>query len=172
MNVKEAIEKRQSVRSYKDKNIPEKVLNEVLDAARLAPSGNNAQPSRFYVVKTEEDKKKLKENDIFHQDFVYEAPAIIVCCSDPTAYPKNKDGWDSEDETRAVRDISIASSFLVLRATELGLGTCYIGWVKKEEIKKVLGIPEKYVVPYVIPIGYPDEEPDERGRKPLEEIIL
>jgi len=135
------------------------MIEDVLEAARLAPSGNNKQPWKFMIIK---DTKKL--DGLFYQDFVLKAPVIIVCAADPTVYQK-VEGWDSEDDVRAIRDLSIATSQMVLQATELGLGTCYIGWVKKDKIKEVLGIEKKYLVPYVITLGYPDEEPDARPRK-------
>jgi nitroreductase len=97
---------------------------------------------------------------------------IIVCCADPDAYTQPVEGWDDPNETRALRDLSIASSYLVLRATDLGLGTCYCGWIKKEEIKKVLNLPKGYVVPYVITLVYPDENPAPRPRKGIDEIVL
>ena len=156
MDVKEAIEKRHSVRAYSSKEVPVELVNELLEAAKSAPSGNNAQPWHFVVVKSEEQKKLLRESEIFMQDFVYSAPVIIVCCANPSAFTKNVSGFDDDNKTRAVRDLSISSAFLVLRATELGLGTCYVGWVKKDKIKQVLKLKKDYIIPYVITLGYPD----------------
>jgi len=174
MSVKTIIAERRSTRKYQDKEIPANLIKEVVDAARLAPSGNNAQPSRFFIVKDEKIKKKLKEEKVFKQDFVYKAPVIIVCCGDTESYPKEKlePGFDDPFRIRAVRDVSIAAQNLVLRATELGLGTCYIGWRHKGRIKKALGIPKNYVVPFVITLGYPAESPEARPRKSLKEILF
>ena len=118
---------RRSIRKYKKDPVPQEMIDDILEAARLAPSGNNKQPWKFMIVK---DTKKL--DGLFYQDFVLEAPVIIVCACDPTVYQK-VEGWDSENDVRAIRDLSIATSQMVLQATELGLGTCYVGWVKKEE---------------------------------------
>ena len=172
MDVKKAIEERRSIREYEDKEISDSLISKVIDAARLAPSGNNAQPSTYYVIRDAETKSKLKENNVFSQDFVYTAPAIIVCCTNPTIYTKHVIERDSPDNIRAIRDISIASSFLVLRATELGLGTCYVGWLKEDKIKEILGIPEHNILPYVITMGYPAEKPKPRPRKDIHEILL
>ena len=174
MDVKKAIQKRQSIRKFKDTIISDKLIKEVLDAARMAPSGNNAQPSRFIIVRDKKTKAKLKENDIFVQQEMYKAPVIIVCCGDPDTYPRGKfvkDYDDPEFNRRALRDLSIASGYLVLRAKELGLGTCFVGWIKKEKIKEILGIPKRFVVPYIIVMGYPAEKPAPRGRKKLKEIL-
>lgn len=172
MDVKKAIESRRSIRRYKDKPVPDDLVNEVIDAACLAPSGNNTQPSRYLIVKDDGTKKRLRDNEVIRDEWVYDAPVIIVCCTDPTSYTKFVKGWDNPNEIRAIRDLSIASSYLVLRATELGLGTCYCGWLKKDKIKEVLGIPQHFIVPYVITLGYPAETPNARPRKGIEEILL
>ena len=171
MDVKEAISKRRSIRKYQRKEVPLDLIKEMIDAARLAPSGSNAQPCRYYLVKDNETKEKLRENRIFEQDFVYQAPALIVCCSDVRAYSQGIKGWSEENETRALRDLSIASAFLVLRATELGLATCYVGWMKKDKIKDVLDIPRHYLVPFVIAVGYAGEQPKPLPRKSIDEVL-
>ncbi|MFA6410048.1 MAG: nitroreductase family protein [Candidatus Buchananbacteria bacterium] len=172
MDVKNAIKKRRSIRKYKNKQIPNALIKKVIDAARLAPSGNNTQPCTYYVVKDEKIKSKLKKYKVFAQDFVYTAPVIIVCCADPIEYKKHVKGWDLPNKDRALRDVSIASSFLVLAATELGLGTCYIGWLKAKKIKEILQIPKQNLVPYVITVGYPDEKPKPTSRKSLDKILF
>lgn len=173
MSVKTIIAERRSIRKYQDKEIPTNLIKEVINAARLAPSGNNAQPARYFIVKDKKIKQKLKENKVFKQEFVYQSSVIIVCCGDPESYPKEKlePGFDDPFRIRVVRDVSIAAQNLVLRATELGLGTCYIGWRHKGRIKKALGIPKNYVVPFVITLGYPAESPEARPRKSLKEIL-
>lgn len=174
MSVKSVIAKRRSIRKYQRKKVSDSLIMELIEAARLAPSGNNAQPARYAIVKDEDIKAKLKEANIFHQDFVYEAPVIIVCCGDPKAYPRQKvkSGLDDSFESRAGRDVAIAAQTLVLRATELGLGSCYIGWMDKNKVRKVLDIPKGYVIPFAVTLGYPDEKPEARPRKSVKELIL
>ena len=172
MDVKEAISKRRSIRKYQRKEVPLDLIRELIDAARLAPSGSNAQPCRYYLVKDNETREKLKGNQIFEQDFVYQAPVLIVCCSDLQSYRQGIKGWSEENENRALRDLSIASAFLVLRATELGLATCYVGWMKKDRIKDVLDIPRNYIVPFVIAVGYANEQPKPLPRKSIDEVLL
>lgn len=172
MDVKDAISKRRSIRKYQRKEVSPDLIRELIDAARLAPSGSNSQPCRYYLVKDNETREKLRESQIFEQDFVYRAPALIVCCSDIQSYSQGIKGWSEENENRALRDLSIASAFLVLRATELGLATCYVGWMKKDKIKDVLDIPRHYIVPFVIAVGYANEQPEPLPRKSVEEIFL
>ena len=170
MDVIEAIRKRTSVRKYKDKKIPEDMLMELIEAARLAPSGNNTQPWKFKIISDPDEIELLKDNDIFKQDFVYTAPALILCCADPSKYPSHE--LDDSNNMRAIRDLGIASQNLVLRATELGLGICYVGWMNKPKVKELLKIPKEYIAPYVITVGYPAEDPVERKKKDIKEILL
>ncbi len=174
MNVKEAIEKRRSIRKYDDKEVTEEVLRELIDAARLAPSGNNAQPWYFKIVTSAEDKKKLKDSNMYPQDFVYTAPVLIICCADPSVYPAGEfiKGMDHPNQVRAIRDLSLACENLVLRAVELGLGTCYIGWMDKEKVKDLLDIPKDYIVPYTITVGYPAGGAGEPKKKSADDILL
>lgn len=112
MSLRKIIEKRKSVREYKGKGLPEELIKEIIDAARLAPSTCNTQPTRYFLVKDKEIKNKLKEVEIFKQDFVYKAPVIIVCCGDPEAYPhsgKLEPGYDEPYEVRVIKDIAIAA---------------------------------------------------------------
>ena len=171
MDVSEAIEKRMSVRKFSNQEVSDELIKDIITYAGKAPSGNNAQPSRYVIVKDDKTKAELKENNIFPQDFVYTAPVLIVCCGDPKVYVK-KSGLDESNENRALRDLSIASAFLVLRATELVLVTCYIGWQDKDKIKHVLNIPKDFVCPYTITLGYPAEKPEKRPRKNMDEILL
>ncbi|MFH0869872.1 MAG: nitroreductase family protein [archaeon] len=174
MDVKKAILETRSVRKYKPGKVSEELLMELIDAARLAPSGNNAQPWKFRIMANEADKKLLKDNKIFKQGFVYDAPAVILCCADPGAYPAEKfdAGTDDPNILRAVRDLSFAAQNLVLRATELGLGTCYIGSMDKQKIKELLGLPERYVDPYFIAVGYAADKPSKKNRKMMDEILV
>jgi len=148
MDVIDAIKKRKSTREYSGKEVPDDVIKDIVEAGKMAPSGNNKQPWRFSSVKAKEMDPKF-----FMQDFVTTASHLIICAADPTVFSP-VEGWDDKNELRAVRDLSIASGFLVLRATELGLATCYIGWCKKKELKTFLELPDEWVMPYVIAVGY------------------
>lgn len=178
MSVKTIIIKRRSIRKYQDKKIPNILIRELINAARLAPSAYNAQPSKFFVIKDEAIKQKLKQNNIFKQDFVYEAPIIIVCCTDKNVFPEERfepvysNSHEIGGELGAVRDLSIAAQNLVLRATELTLGTCYIGLVNRARIKELLDIPKNYIVPFVITVGYPAEKPKPTPRNEFKKLLL
>ncbi len=169
MNVNEAINKRKSIRKYQDREISAETASELLNAARKAPSAKNVQSHRYFVVKNKDIKEKLVNNKVFKQDYVYNAPLIIVCCADPSQYPKSVD-VDETPEHYAYIDLSVAASFLILRATELGLGGVFVAWIYRDKLRKALNIPENYIIPFVLPIGYPAEDPPSKPRKSLNEI--
>lgn len=166
MSILKIIQKRRSIRRYKKEPISEEVLQRVLEAARLAPSGKNFQPWKFIIVQDEELKKKLAVASA-EQHFMAEAPVIIVAC-----------GFPEDSYSRLGRymkswpvDVTIALEHLILQATEEGLGTCWIGSFEEEEVKSILNVPEEVRVLALTPLGFPNEEPPYRGRKRLDEII-
>jgi len=168
MDVKKAIAKRKSIRRFKEKEVPDKIIKEVIDSARRAPSSHNLQPWHFIVVK-KENLLKFKGQGVFFQKGMNEAPVVIVCCTNKEAFSSHS--IKEQEDSMSLINLSIASAFLVLRATELGLGTCFVAWFDKEKIKKILNIPKDIIIPYTIVIGYPNENPEPRGRKELNEIM-
>lgn len=171
MNVKEAIDLRKSVRKWQDKSVPKEIITELIDAARKAPSAKNTQSHKYYIIQKSEIDGVLKEKGVFKRPFVYDAPLIIVCAADPKEYPASTD-VDESPEHYAYIDLSIAASFMMLRATELGLGSVFVAWIYRDKLKEALNIPKDYIVPFVIPVGYPDEIPAGRPRKSIEEILI
>jgi nitroreductase len=166
MSVLEVIQKRRSLRKYKGDSIPEDVLQRVLEAVRLAPSGKNYQPWKFIIVQDKELKEKLAQASA-EQFFMAEAPIIIVGCGFPddsySSMGRYMKSWPV--------DVTIALEHLILQAAEEGLGTCWIGSFEETEVKSILNIPENVRVLALTPLGYPDETPPYRGRKRLDEIV-
>ncbi len=165
MDVFSAISGRYSVRGYKETEVEEEKLRKVLEAARLSPSASNRQDWKFVVVKDQDAKKKLARA-AFNQSFIAEAPIVIVACG---TSPKLM--MDCGQPTHTV-DVSIAVAYLILEAYELGLGTCWIGAFKEDEVKRILGVPKDVRVVAMTPLGYPDEPPSPKSRKRLEEIAV
>jgi len=163
MDVIEAIKARRSIRAYLPEQIKDEELNLILEAARLAPSASNYQPWKFIVVRDKEMKRKMAEA-CCSQDFVGEADTIIVGLG--LRSHKFRNGYPSN----AV-DVTIAFEHMVLEATELGIGTCWIAAFEPGKVKKLLDIPEEIEVASVITFGYPAETPPPRERKPLSEIV-
>jgi nitroreductase len=163
MDVFEAIKGRRSFRAYNSKGIEEDKLKRVLDAGRLAPSASNMQDWKFIVVKDESTRKRLVQA-AGGQQFVGTAPVILVGCG--TAQKEMTCG-----QLTYPIDVSIALSFMLLEAQELGLGTCWLGHFHEDEVKQVLNIPEQIRVVAMTPLGYPSEEPIARPRKELSEFV-
>ncbi|MFQ6095813.1 MAG: nitroreductase family protein [Candidatus Bathyarchaeia archaeon] len=168
MDFYEVIRTRRSIRSYRPDPVPEEVLNRVLDAARIAPSGSNRQPWKFIIVKDETVKRRLIPA-CGNQSFIAEAPVVIVACGHNINY--NRGGYMGD--MSVLVDVSIAFTHLILAARAEGLGTCWIGAFNNEEVKKILGIPNDVNVVGITPLGYPkDEKFREPGsRKSLDGIV-
>ncbi|KKM10055.1 hypothetical protein SY88_15530 [Clostridiales bacterium PH28_bin88] len=202
MDLKEVIVARRSIRMFKPDPISEVVIIELLEAARLAPSGTNRQPSRFFVVKDAAARQKLQEA-AFGQRHVGEAPVVMVCCADMRTYTADatkhrltqllKEG-DPEEEQKvslperikdpdysgdpkhfkpqAMLNVAIAIEHLVLMATSLGLGTCWVQRFQPKKVVETLNLPDHLVVVALVPLGYPARYPKPRPRLALEEIYL
>jgi len=152
----EVIETRRSIRKYKNTPISKEKINKILEAARIAPSAGHRQPWHFIVVENKETIKKLAK-----REWAAEAPVMIVGLADQEASPR----W-------CINDLGIAFEHIVLAATDLGLGTCWMGQSKREElVKSLLDIPDKFRVIALTPLGVSDETPDSKDRKSLDDIV-
>ncbi len=204
MNLLDAIKERRSIRKYKNDAVSNELIIEMLEAARLAPSGSNSQPWRFIVVK---DKKVKK--DIYQlcdgQRFIEEAPVNIVCFADinrfsaeamkqkwdelvesgiaPTLSSEfTKQKWEQMAPTQYRRDkavrMAISNTFIaiehiLLMATALGLGTCWVGAGDNAKFNQLFQLPDNIVSVAVLTIGYPAGQiPPPRPRISMKELLL
>lgn len=168
MEVFEAIKKRRSIRSYdSSKPVTEEQIEKILEAGRLAPSAHNLQDWYFVVVKSPEVKEKMVEAAM-GQDFVGEASIVIVVCADLRLADKHSTRHG--EDFYMIQDTAIAATMMILEATELGLGTCWIGAFDEEKIKEVLGLEDYFRPMALFPVGYPAESPSPKPRRNLEEI--
>lgn len=146
---------RRSIREFKDQAVEKDKLEKMVETARYAPTANNVQPWQFVVV-TEDDKITTLENYI---DQGKEFPACIAVFA--------------EDTDHHLEDGSNATTYLMLAARELGLGTCWIGSYGKpytSDVKELLNVPENYRLISMVTVGYPDENPHP-DKKELDEVI-
>jgi nitroreductase len=166
MDVYEAIKSRFSIRKYKPDDIPQEILESILEAVRLAPSGKNGQPWKFIVIRDSELKQKLVPA-CKGQKFVGEAPVVVCACGfEDTCDQKMGGYWKSYPV-----DIGIAFAHLSLTAVAEGLGTCWVGSFLEEEVRKLLGVPPEVKIVALMTLGYPALVPSPMPRKPMEEII-
>lgn len=157
MEVREAISTRRSIRRWKGKPLDRSTLEELLEAARLAPSGMNGQKYEIIVV-TDRERLSALVPICAGQSHVGEAGAFLFIINDPSAKWKHVDP-------------AIAMDHITLRAREMGLGTCWIGAFDEARMREFLGIPPEKVAVIGMTVGYPEEEPAARPRRSMEELV-
>ena len=163
MTVMQAIEARRSIRQYTDAPVTDEELLAVLEAGRLAPSARNLQSWHFTAVRDAALRSALCEA-CNGQQMVGQAPVALVIWSD-------SERMMGCGQSAATVDCSIALSFMLLRAAELGLGSCWLGAFDANAVKKLLALPDEAVVVAVSPLGHPDEAPAARPRKAPGEVF-
>jgi nitroreductase len=167
LDVFEAIKGRRSIRTFKDQEVSAELVEELVEAARWAPSAGNLQPWEFIIIRKPEVKRKLVEA-ARGQSFLEEAPVLIVVCASEN---RSAQGYGARGRTLyCLQDTGAAIQNLHLAAYALGLGTCWVGAFLEDETKEVLKLPDGIRPVAIIPVGYPDEAPTPRRRRPLSEI--
>ena len=172
----EVIARRVSCRAYRHDPVPQEHMMQVLEAARLAPSACNKQPWRFAVVRDADLRRRIVEEGFLpgiRMDWALDAPVHVVIGMQ-TSFVTHRLGASISGVEYPWVDIGIAGEHLVLAATELGLGTCWIGWIKPRIVAGIVGWPRSVKPVAVITVGYPREPqvnalPASR-RKALDEI--
>ena len=156
------VNSRYSCRSYKSEPVPDEHIHKILEAARLAPSACNKQPWRFGVVTSDNLRKELLSNGLImgiNMDWAKNAPVLIVL-----GIKRSKLTHVLAPVISGINypllDIGITGEHLVLQATELGLGTCWIGWIKQKKIRKLLNWPKNIFPVSIIAVGWPESTTD------------
>jgi nitroreductase len=164
MEFTEVIKNRYSVRAYKSIPVEDGKLNQILEAARLAPTACNMQPFQFIVVHTKGKEENLKR--IYRGSWFAKAPIVICACV------LESHGWRRADgKSYAAIDLAIAVDHLVLAAANLGLGTCWVGAFDVKATREILKLPPDVEPLIFIPLGYPDDKPGVKHRKSIEELV-
>ena len=164
MEFSELITRRGSIRGYKSDHVEHEKLLAVLEAARMAPTAHNNQPFRLIVIHTEGREDELSR--IYGRPWFVQAPIVIGFIGIPA------EGWVRQDGKNYFEvDVAIAIDHLILAAHNLGLGTCIIGAFNPLAAYEILGLPEDVVPIAFTPLGYPDKEPREKTRRPLNELV-
>ncbi|MDF2987605.1 MAG: nitroreductase [Eubacterium sp.] len=199
MEFDKVIKTRRSVRKYKADEIPEQYISEILEAARLAPSGLNLQPWRYAVLK---DKNIINNvAKIIQSSVAASAPVLIVCCADTKVFESTGErvrelyeaGAFSVEEVQkfASNDLiansmnefmlrasmafnaAISIEHIALKATDLGLGSCWLQPMQfdREKIREIINLDSRYDILCFMTIGYADEQTEVRPRLPLNELL-
>jgi nitroreductase len=154
------IKKRRSVREYAEKEIEKEKLDIILESARLAPSASNSQDWFFYVVKNREIKEKIASSEpMLVNQFLHKAPVLIVACERSFGVVRAATGavlkvTGTRDRGWGEVDVTIALEHMVLTATELDIGSCWIGLFDGRRISRILDIPEDHNIVALLALGY------------------
>jgi nitroreductase len=197
MEFSDVLTSRRSIRKFRQGDISEETIRQLLDAARLAPSGSNIQPARFIVAQSQKAREDIGRFTPYK--FIVQASVIFVCCADLTAIETrdlhvgelleagafegvevNFEGfapYSVMSGAQAVRaylsmNVAIAVEHIVLKAVDLGLGSCWIGRFERDQLSAHLKLDE-YIYPVaLLPVGYPDQSPKARPRMDLDKMIM
>jgi nitroreductase len=201
MELLKVITDRRSIRRFKQDAVPDEMLREMLNAARLAPSAENCQPWRFVVIKSPSCKEQLAK--VVLQPFATQAPLIIVVCADkhamskeylnqraeelfkarsffvqpagkfdPNDYANKRPAGPEMDQSYLQLNVAIAVEHLVLRAVDLGLGTCWVMQFEHKKVKDILSLEDRYEPFVLLPVGFPAQTPKPRPRLTLKDILI
>ena len=168
LDVTECIKQRRSIRTFLPTPVPRDIVDKLLQSAILAPSAGNWQSWRFYVVVNGALRHDLVKA-ASDQDFIAEAPQVIVVCAEP-GRAENTYG-DRARELYCLQDTAAAIENLMLAAHAHGLGTCWVGDFDEAAVKQILHIDEAFRPVALVPLGYPNEIPNPRWRRPLNEVV-
>lgn len=198
MELSDAIASRRSIRKFKDQGISEETIRELLEAARLAPSGSNIQPSRFVIVQSPAAKEAI--GGCTPYKFITKAAVIFVCCADLGAQDSRNrrimelvnegafEGIDIDMNDPAATttsvvgeaaikaslsmNVAIAVEHIALKAVDLGLGSCWLGRFDRDKVKTYLDLEDHILPVMLLPVGYPDQSPKPRPRFELDKLII
>ena len=195
MDFLEVIRTRRSIRSFKDTPVPGELINQMIEAGRLAPSRANSQPWRFITITDAAIKQQLHQA-VYHQRVVLDAPLLIAVLGivDPRGTVPERtfelvqqgaisedvknfadhvlDNWNPGDlKADAALNSAIAATHIALAAHALGLGCCWVKLCIDDEVLKILYVPDGYYNAGILAIGYPDEQPSARPRLPASELV-
>ena len=197
MELSDVIASRRSIRKFRQEDISADTVRLLLNAARLAPSGSNLQPARFIVVQSPAAKEALGRFTPYK--FIVKASVIFVCCADLTAMTTRDqrvgelfqegvfEGVDIDMNNASITgpimdaeavkaylamNVAIAIEHIVLKAVDLGLGSCWLGRFDREKLKEYLALDESIYPIVLLPVGHPDQSPKARPRFALDKFVL
>ena len=169
MNSRSLFERRYSCRSYDSTPLERETVEAVLETARWAPSGGNLQPWRFVVVLDSERRRALA-GAAYGQAFLARAPVVVTVCVVPEESARHY--GPRGRELYCIQDTAAAAQNILLAATELGLGSCWVGAFDEAAVARVLELPANWRSVALLALGRPTEKEPRRTRRPLSEITL
>jgi nitroreductase len=164
MEFSDLIRYRCSVRAYKSDPVEEEKLQRILEAANLAPTAANRQSFQLIIIHTMGKEDALRK--VYPQPWFTQAPLVICACGLP------RENWVRSDHKNYNDvDVAIVMDHLILAAANEKLGTCWIGAFNPTELRKLLHLPDDVEPIALTPLGYPNDQPRQKKRKKLSELI-
>jgi nitroreductase len=155
MDILKAIKERRSIRDFQKREIPDEIIDKLIDALIWAPSAGNLQSRKFYFIKDESIKKKIVAAAL-NQYFIADAPLVIVGCTDSRI--SNKYG-ERGIYLYSIQDVAVSIMGMMLTAHENGLGSTWVGAFHEDAVFKVLKMPSNLRPVAIVPVGYPSKVP-------------
>jgi nitroreductase len=162
----DVIYQRRSIRKFKTDPISKEIIEKLLKAAQMAPSAGNLQARDFIVVTNPVVKKKLSEVAL-NQQFLVQAPVVIVLCAN---VPRSSRVYSGRGELYSIQDTTASLMILMLAAQDLGLGTCWVGAFSEADVSEILMIPPHINPICLLALGYPAESPPASDRMDISKI--
>ena len=154
-SVLKIIKERRSIREFKKKEIPEEVIDKLIEALIWAPSAGNLQTRKFYFIFNQKIKERLVE-EAFVQSFIIEAPLVVIGCQGEEIARRY---GERGKNLYSICDVAVSIQNLMLLVYEQGLGSVWIGRFDEKIVSKILNLPESLRPIVIIPVGYPAEKP-------------
>ncbi len=167
MDVMKAVKERRSIRHFLKKDIPDEIIDKLIEALIWAPSAGNLQSRKFYFVKDAKLKQEIARA-AFGQSFIAEAPLTIVACTDNKI---SKRYGDRGAHLYSIQDVSASIMNLMLVAHELGLGTVWVGAFDEWQVFEILKMPDNLRPVAIVPVGYPARIPSPTPRVSKKEAV-
>lgn len=167
MEYKELLEKRRSVRSFTGAGIPAEALRAILYAGMRAPNACNYQSWHFYCVRGPENISQLVPK-VYGGTWMATAGCVVALCIKPR---RLEERFGERGRMFAIQDTAAAAENMLLQASELGYGGCWVGAFDEDACREALAIPADETPVILLPLGVPEVEPPLRDRLPLEEVV-
>jgi nitroreductase len=168
LEFEEVIKSRRTIRKFKEEDVAEEDIRNLIEAGILAPSAGNTQPTEYIIIRDMATKHSISQ-EALGQTHIMEAPVLIAVCANISRSEKRYGSRGRE--LYCIQDSAAAIENILLTAESLGLGAAWIGAFKERPVKDVLKIPDDVRLLAIIPVGHPAEIPDVPKRRSFKEIV-
>jgi nitroreductase len=165
-NFFQVLEERRSVRKFNNTKIDKAMIKKIIDVCDSCPSAGGLQSFEIYYIDNPEIKNQIVKASM-DQEFIAEAPLLLVFCANPTRSSK----YGKKAELFSIQDATIATSYAQLTACALGLSSVWVGAFNEEKVSTILSLPDNIIPIAFLPIGYKDEEPQMKITRGSKEIV-